>query len=27
MNICYVAITRAKKVLNYCGPVPAKGVE
>ena len=25
MNICYVAITRAKKSLHYCGPKPAMG--
>jgi superfamily I DNA/RNA helicase len=24
MNICYVAITRAKKNLYYCGPKPAQ---
>jgi len=27
MNICYVAITRAKNNLHYCGPKPAKGVQ
>ena len=26
MNICYVAITRAKKNLYYVGPRPAEGV-
>ncbi len=25
MNICYVAITRAKKNLHYCGPRPSNG--
>ena len=25
MNLCYVAITRAKKTLHYCGPRPAEG--